>query len=649
MTINILTLTNKYYYNMKMKSLSKITLLAALLCGGANAAWADEVLPTPVYFNDFSFATSGKDGIEIVGNGVFEDESDPRFGKVFHNDPGETPSKAIRTNYLKLPDDVLSHSTETKEITIGFWVNVKNAADYWFSPIFSAYGLSPAANAEASHEGNNENWPVFVLQSRGFMQLNNGGWDNFEAADNVKGANQESTVWLDDKAWHYYTMTMTTSSAKIYVDGEIFNEWNIAGTEGHYVEGFFTYGGNYKYICLGGNQAWNWGDSDPAYAFDDVAIYNKALTKAQIDRIRANKLDRTVTGTAIGAIDNSTEYLGALSTKMTLKPGESYHYSFINYNKGENNYNNWILPVYDATDTRVITVRADNWEDMHHVGETWGSNAGCISDFNWANFPGELNGATIDMTVTFTKEKVFQMTSKITTVSGQTWNYSYSNDYTESPISLTSNEYIKVALSVSRSWLDLLLEGYYTTISEYGWSTFSSDYALDFSKATDGLTAYMITGVESDNKTVTLSKVTGTVPAGTGLLLNGTENTSYNIPIVGSSTTDVSNNKLVAGTGASISSETGYTKYVLSVNGTKAEFQKINAVPATVAKGKAYLQFTGDVPAPVLNFGSDNLTSINEVRSLNTEGAEFFNLKGQRVANPTKGLYIANGKKVIIK
>ena len=28
---------------------------------------------------------------------------------------------------------------------------------------------------------------------------------------------------------------------------------------------------------------------------------------------------------------------------------------------------------------------------------------------------------------------------------------------------------------------------------------------------------------------------------------------------------------------------------------------------------------------------------------------EFFNLAGQRVAQPTKGLYIVNGKKVVIK
>ena len=40
-----------------------------------------------------------------------------------------------------------------------------------------------------------------------------------------------------------------------------------------------------KYISLGGNQAWTWADPDPGIMFDDIAIYNKALT---IDEIQAD-------------------------------------------------------------------------------------------------------------------------------------------------------------------------------------------------------------------------------------------------------------------------------------------------------------------------------------------------------------------------
>lgn len=186
-----------------------------------------------------------------------------------------------------------------------------------------------------------------------------------------------------------------------------------------------------------------------------------------------------------------------------------------------------------------------------------------------------------------------------------------------------------------------------TTISTYGWSTFSSDYALDFAKATEGLEAYMITGHEGN--VVTLAKVTGTVPAGTGLLLKGNAGAEYSIPIVGSSDTDVSANLLKAGTGATVSAESGKTTYVLGMNGGSAEFQKITTTAATVAKGKAYLVFNETITAPAMVFDGA-ITGISAIESAGiAEDGIYYNLSGQRVAQPTKGLYIVNGKKVIVK
>lgn len=49
----------------------------------------------------------------------------------------------------------------------------------------------------------------------------------------------------------------------------------------------------------------------------------------------------------------------------------------------------------------------------------------------------------------------------------------------------------------------------------------------------------------------------------------------------------------------------------------------------------------------------DLVTSVNDVVRLNNQGkmtdSQFYNLHGQRVENPAKGLYIVNGKKVIFK
>jgi hypothetical protein len=48
-----------------------------------------------------------------------------------------------------------------------------------------------------------------------------------------------------------------------------------------------------------------------------------------------------------------------------------------------------------------------------------------------------------------------------------------------------------------------------------------------------------------------------------------------------------------------------------------------------------------------VRFGGE-ATGIEAVKTTKANG-EYYNLAGQRVAQPTKGLYIVNGKKVVIK
>lgn len=282
-------ITNNKHFCMKKLSTLRTMLAALLVAVGMGTAWADE-LPTPVYFNDFS----STEGLTIVGNGVFEDDADARFGKVFHNDP--TLTKAIRTNYLLLPNDVLSHSATTKEMTIGFWVNMKDAQDFFWSPMFAAYdNADRAANA-------NEPWPHFVLMARKEVTLNCWGYCDLGNTVNDNGVNAQTSAWLDDKAWHYYTATLTATSVKVYIDGILENSWTLDGTTpGQIVEGVFNAGAEYatndfglKYICLGGNQACNWGDPDPAFAFDDFAVYDKALTADQIKQVMEAKMSYNV-------------------------------------------------------------------------------------------------------------------------------------------------------------------------------------------------------------------------------------------------------------------------------------------------------------------------------------------------------------------
>lgn len=235
---------------------------------------------TLLYSNDFE---AGVNDAVITGNGVIEDSGNSFFGKVFHN---SATGQAIRSNYLNLPATVFAdlQTAASNELTISFWVNKGTAVDYFYSPIFSAYGAAPDAAT-----GNT--WPMMVLQSRGLAQVNNAGWCDFTDAQNVSGTNVASTEWLDDNNWHFYTAVFTSTNAKIYIDGVIMNEWNISGTgDGNVISGLFTSGSALTYICLGGNQAWSWADPDAAYLFDKVRIHSSALTKEQIDNLIAEDM-----------------------------------------------------------------------------------------------------------------------------------------------------------------------------------------------------------------------------------------------------------------------------------------------------------------------------------------------------------------------
>lgn len=247
-------------------------------------------LPTPVYTNTFE---NGVDDAQIIGAGSIVSVEDRGFGQVFRNVAG---SKG--TNYLKLPQDVLSHSVESQEVSISVWVNAKNAGssdDYRYSPLFTAYGNEPSAGSENI-------WPMFILQSRGLAQINCNGWTDFTAEQNEKGVNTvycseyaaDGIVceedWLKDHEWHLYTAVLTTTTCKIYIDGEIANSWIVTGSgDGNTISGIFTNGADLKYISLGGNQAWTWADPDPGFMFDDISIYNKALSVDEVQAIMKKK------------------------------------------------------------------------------------------------------------------------------------------------------------------------------------------------------------------------------------------------------------------------------------------------------------------------------------------------------------------------
>ena len=175
--------------------------------------------------------------------------------------------------------------------------------------------------------------------------------------------------------------------------------------------------------------------------------------------------------------------------------------------------------------------------------------------------------------------------------------------------------------------------------TEAGYATFGyADAALDL---TD-VDAYTVT-VNGDK--AQLNSIQGKkIPAGTGIIVKGSGDVT--IPLTFDSTDEVGDNALLVSDGT-VAADLS-TIYVLA-NGTNGVgFYLLKN--GYVHKGKAYLR----VPASAsvrqfIGFGDNATTGISQIENgeLNTEDA-VFNLNGQRVAQPTKGLYVVNGKKVVI-
>lgn len=180
------------------------------------------------------------------------------------------------------------------------------------------------------------------------------------------------------------------------------------------------------------------------------------------------------------------------------------------------------------------------------------------------------------------------------------------------------------------------------------WTTLTSAYNLDFSNVEGGLTAYTAK-YNKDNDAVALTQVKR-VAAHTGLILKGEAGKTYTLPILPSNETglDATDNQLVDCVDAIWS--TGRDKDYFLSNG---EFVKSDhngwALP-----GKSYLFINGgrgNGSNSALRVYVDNTaTAIDGITNNPVVKDEaYYNLQGVKVQRPQHGVFIHNGKKVVLK
>lgn len=164
-----------------------------------------------------------------------------------------------------------------------------------------------------------------------------------------------------------------------------------------------------------------------------------------------------------------------------------------------------------------------------------------------------------------------------------------------------------------------------------------------------GVDAYIAT---EQGDAVVLQKVTGAaLPKNTGVILSTDEAKDY-IPVA-RTTEEIASiegtNKLVATTGEAIDAST--TAYVLAKDGSNAVFKLLDANKRAVAQYKAYLNMTGSSLSAIKLLFGNTTTAINSAKAdvLNNKPATMYDLNGRKVGKLQQGIYIVNGKKIIVK
>ena len=195
------------------------------------------------------------------------------------------------------------------------------------------------------------------------------------------------------------------------------------------------------------------------------------------------------------------------------------------------------------------------------------------------------------------------------------------------------------------------------TVPSSGLGTFSADVNIIVPV---GLTAYYCTTLktyEDGHQGVRVSKLNGgIIPANTGVLFEGPAGQSYPLISTNIEAAAPTRNSLVAVVESQhIAATNGdYTNFMMK----DGKFIKIADDDASMPAHRAYLPLltseTAGAKAIGILWEDDTVTGISELptdgRNASRNGnGTIYNLQGQKVDNPRHGIFIVNGKKVVIQ
>jgi len=247
---------------------------------------------------------------------------------------------------------------------------------------------------------------------------------------NVNDPSSVKTGALSVGSWHFIALQVADDGYQFYVDGELkandTQQHQTYSTDFDY-KTLLKHINNAPYLYIGAG-------ADTLMSevyYDDVTLIRNHMQEKDYNKKYggSGSSESSKTYVTVGATDCSAGWWSTFSDYFTVPAEGTFHTKFINHTSGANNWNNWLL-VATTDDERggtnyseYFVLRADayGWGDSNYNGDNISSN------YVWDTFKTEMEGATVDMTVTRTGSTI-KMTTTTTTTSGTVYNYSYTQD-----------------------------------------------------------------------------------------------------------------------------------------------------------------------------------------------------------------------------
>ena len=264
---------------------------------------------------------------------------------------------------------------------------------------------------------------------------------------------------------------------------------------------------------------------------------------------------------------------------------------------------------------------------------TIGKNVNCIGDNNFKNC--------------YELADVFIFSLDVPTSSSNTFDGSYI-EYATLHVPASSISLYQTAEPWSSFGTIKVIE-YESPGNENGdgyWSTYYN--SMGNFEADDNTKVYTASLDELQEKLVLTEVTDKIIKAGQGVILKST-NANANLTYTSAEGTEgfYTNNALKGFDEATTTTAVEGTIYVLGENSSKElGFYKYSGT--TLNANKAYLEINASSARQFYSI-DDNTTDISRIMNAPKTTEQIFNLQGQQVAHPSKGAYIVNGHKVIIK